>query len=151
MKCENCRHHGKGHECFPAARGTRCRGATEQLQAENESHLRNIALRAEHVKKLQAELDEVKKTISQTLTTLKHGLVFISSRQKMHKTGRSQYEDNIKLLEQALRPEQEETCWLCGGKEPDETIKVGCETPGGKPCKEKEVRVHNGCYMDIQP
>jgi len=44
---------------------------------------------------------------------------------------------------------KKEVCWLCGGKEPNETIKVGCETPGGKPCKTKEVQVHFGCLMDM--
>ena len=42
-------------------------------------------------------------------------------------------------------------CWLCGGFDPDITIEVECETPGGKPCKSKEVEVHNGCYMDMEP
>ncbi len=34
MDCKKCRHNEKGHNCFPAQKGTRCRGATEQLQAE---------------------------------------------------------------------------------------------------------------------
>lgn len=34
MECSDCRHNNKGHNCFPAAKGTRCRGATEQLQTE---------------------------------------------------------------------------------------------------------------------
>ena len=42
-------------------------------------------------------------------------------------------------------------CWLCGGIDPEETIKVNCESPGGEECKEKEVKVHLGCYMDIEP
>ena len=42
-----------------------------------------------------------------------------------------------------------EHCWLCGGKGADTTITVECETPGGKSCAEKDVRVHNSCYMDM--
>ena len=47
--------------------------------------------------------------------------------------------------------EAQKTCWLCGGENPDQTITVGRETPGGKKCKQKEVKVHNGCYMDMEP
>jgi len=42
-------------------------------------------------------------------------------------------------------------CWLCSGSKPDTTVTVECETPNGKPCKPKQVRVHFGCYMDINP
>lgn len=41
-------------------------------------------------------------------------------------------------------------CWLCGGLEAETTIIVERETPGGEPCKAKEVQVHFGCYMDIE-
>jgi hypothetical protein len=43
------------------------------------------------------------------------------------------------------------SCWLCKGAGPDTTITVECETPGGKPCEPKQVRVHFGCYMDVEP
>jgi hypothetical protein len=42
-------------------------------------------------------------------------------------------------------------CWLCGGRNPDTKIYVERETPGGKPCPEKQVEVHFSCYMDIAP
>lgn len=42
-------------------------------------------------------------------------------------------------------------CWLCGKGNTNTTITVECETPGGKDCKPKEVRVHYGCYMDMEP
>ena len=45
--------------------------------------------------------------------------------------------------------ETNESCWLCGGDDPDTTINVECETPGGKHCKPKDVKVHYSCYMDI--
>ena len=51
MECNKCRHHNKGHNCFPAARGTRCRGATEQLQSANEAQ-------AAEIEELKAELDK---------------------------------------------------------------------------------------------
>jgi hypothetical protein len=44
-----------------------------------------------------------------------------------------------------------EKCWLCGGPEPNTTIIVECETPGGKICNPKEVHVHLGCYLDMEP
>jgi hypothetical protein len=43
------------------------------------------------------------------------------------------------------------TCWLCGMNDAETTITVACETPGGRPCKEKDVLVHHGCYMDVDP
>lgn len=45
----------------------------------------------------------------------------------------------------------DDTCWLCGGSGPDTTITVECETPSGKHCRPKNVEVHFGCYMDIDP
>ncbi len=41
-------------------------------------------------------------------------------------------------------------CWLCGGVGAETAIIVECETPGGKPCKEKTVVVHFPCYMDME-
>ena len=54
-------------------------------------------------------------------------------------------------LEARLNPTT--TCWLCGGTEPPvgTTIKTNCETPGGKKCRTKEVKVHFGCFMDMEP
>ena len=46
------------------------------------------------------------------------------------------------------------TCWLCGGSENPHTfteIETNCETPGGKHCPTKKVKVHFGCYVDIDP
>ena len=44
-------------------------------------------------------------------------------------------------------------CWLCG--RPIEgyywEIKTNCETPNGKKCKTKAVKVHPGCYLDMEP
>ena len=60
MKCKVCRHNNKGHNCFPAVVGKKCRGAYEELQAENESHLRNIELRAKHNNELQDEIAQLK-------------------------------------------------------------------------------------------
>ncbi len=40
-------------------------------------------------------------------------------------------------------------CWLCGKGKANTVIGTCCETPGGKPCKEKKVTVHWGCYMDM--
>jgi hypothetical protein len=42
-------------------------------------------------------------------------------------------------------------CWLCGKNdpEPDLIIEVERETPGGEPCRPKDVPVHQGCYQDI--
>ena len=42
-------------------------------------------------------------------------------------------------------------CWLCNSSRPKPTaiILVGCSKPGGKICKEKKVKVHFGCYMDM--
>jgi len=42
-------------------------------------------------------------------------------------------------------------CWLCGGNdpEPDIVITVERETPGGEPCRPKDVPVHTGCYQDL--
>jgi len=45
--------------------------------------------------------------------------------------------------------ENQEKCWLYGDNDPDITINVECETPGGKSCPPKDVKVHNSCYMDI--
>lgn len=42
-------------------------------------------------------------------------------------------------------------CWLCDGENPDTVVTVECETPNGKHCKEKNVKVHWSCYMDIEP
>lgn len=46
--------------------------------------------------------------------------------------------------------EEEVLCWLCGCSvpDPDTEITVECETPGGKPCLPKNVKVHYGCYLD---
>ncbi len=38
MECKECRHNKKGHNCFPALKGKRCRGATDQLQTELDKH-----------------------------------------------------------------------------------------------------------------
>lgn len=47
-------------------------------------------------------------------------------------------------------PDQIERCWLCGFPgDVTSTILTNRETPGGKPCKTKPVRVHLGCYMDM--
>lgn len=46
---------------------------------------------------------------------------------------------------------EREICWLCDGEEPDTTIDVACETPGGEPCEPKDVKVHFTCYMDMDP
>ena len=42
-------------------------------------------------------------------------------------------------------------CWLCKGSIIGDltTLTVECEEPEGKPCPEKDVTVHFGCYMDI--
>ena len=40
-------------------------------------------------------------------------------------------------------------CWLCGKGRANTVIETERETPGGKPCKSKEVMVHWGCYMDM--
>lgn len=45
-----------------------------------------------------------------------------------------------------------DTCWLCGGHdEPFVEITTQRETPNGPKCKAKQVKVHNPCYMDIEP
>lgn len=51
----------------------------------------------------------------------------------------------------AFKPKKQEKCWLCGlsDPDPDTTITVECETPGGKHCKPYEVKVHFSCYMDM--
>lgn len=50
-----------------------------------------------------------------------------------------------------LFPEVFENCWLCNAPNPTEAIVVECETPNGKPCAPKTVKVHFGCLMDIDP
>ena len=47
------------------------------------------------------------------------------------------------------KDENKEKCWLCGDNNPDTTIKVGCNVPNGKATKLHSVKVHHGCYMDI--
>jgi hypothetical protein len=49
------------------------------------------------------------------------------------------------------RKTKSEKCWLCdlSRPKPETVITVGCKTPGGKVCKEKKVKVHFGCYMDM--
>lgn len=78
----------------------------KRLQAENEKLKEQGDVMWEglnsQVAELQAEIAQLKEVIPQTITTLKHASVFISSRQKMHKLGRKQYQENIKILEQAL-------------------------------------------------
>jgi len=49
-----------------------------------------------------------------------------------------------------MKTKKDKKCWLCGLSKPDTTITVECEIPGGKHCKPHKVRVHFGCYMDIQ-
>jgi hypothetical protein len=44
-----------------------------------------------------------------------------------------------------------ERCWLCSGAEPDTTIVVECDVPSGKVTEPHNVRVHFGCYMDMDP
>lgn len=54
--------------------------------------------------------------------------------------------------EQALKKEskpEQEKCWFCDGIEPDTTINVACDVPNGKPTEPHDVRVHHGCYMDM--
>lgn len=40
-------------------------------------------------------------------------------------------------------------CWLCGKGRPNTTITVGCNVPNGRSTKVHDVRVHYGCYMDM--
>ena len=40
-------------------------------------------------------------------------------------------------------------CWLCGKPSANLKAVVGCDTPGGKPCKPKWVTVHLGCWNDM--
>lgn len=40
-------------------------------------------------------------------------------------------------------------CWLCGSSGADTTIIVECDVPRGKHTKPHNVRVHLGCYMDM--
>ena len=42
-------------------------------------------------------------------------------------------------------------CWICGGSKAETIIVVQRETPEGKDCDPKEVRVHFPCYMDMEP
>ena len=49
----------------------------------------------------------------------------------------------------AKKKESKNKCWLCGGDGAETVITVECETPNGKHCKPKDVKVHFGCYMDI--
>ena len=44
-------------------------------------------------------------------------------------------------------------CWLCKGTivETPTVITVECDEPNGEACPEKDVTVHFGCYMDIEP
>lgn len=44
---------------------------------------------------------------------------------------------------------EQELCWLCGGEGADTTVVTERETPGGKQCPPKDVRVHFGCLMDM--
>ena len=53
--------------------------------------------------------------------------------------------ENIKYEDGELTDE----CWLCGSEGAKIEIIVECETPNGKTCPEKTVKVHYGCYMDI--
>jgi len=41
-------------------------------------------------------------------------------------------------------------CWLCGKGRPNATILVGCDVPNGKKTRVHNVRVHFGCYMDME-
>lgn len=59
MDCNKCRHHNKGHNCFPAHRGTRCRGATEQLEAEN-AVMKKAIDRLEPIENLMRQRDKLK-------------------------------------------------------------------------------------------
>ena len=60
--------------------------------------------------------------------------------------------EDIKFdLDHETIEEKQPTCWLCGGSDPNTTITVECETPGGDSCPPKSVPVHHGCYMDIAP
>ena len=55
-------------------------------------------------------------------------------------------------LQAALRLEgyDPDACWLCGGREgPFISIWTGRVTPGGEKCRPMRVKVHNGCYMDM--
>lgn len=42
-------------------------------------------------------------------------------------------------------------CWLCGGVEPNETVTVARESPGGPKCDAYKVQVHTGCWQDMEP
>lgn len=57
-------------------------------------------------------------------------------------------------LQQALRLQgydRPESCWLCGRQDgPFVEIVTQRETPNGPKCKAKNVKVHNGCYMDVE-
>ncbi len=41
-------------------------------------------------------------------------------------------------------------CWLCGDTGPTTTIITEAEYPNGPYCPPKEVKVHFGCYMDME-
>lgn len=55
--------------------------------------------------------------------------------------------NNKKLIRKIIAEGRK--CWLCRKGKANTVVKTCCETPGGKPCKEKEVIVHWGCYMDM--
>lgn len=44
----------------------------------------------------------------------------------------------------------EDKCWLCGQDGADTTIVVECDVPNGKHTEPHEVKVHFGCYLDIE-
>ena len=42
------------------------------------------------------------RAIKETIITMRHARVFVGSREKMHPTGQSLYDDNVKSLQQLL-------------------------------------------------
>ena len=60
-------------------------------------------------------------------------------------------EEDIIIHALDLAEEEKEVCWFCGGKDPNTEITVECDIPNGEPCEPKVVKVHMGCYMEVNP
>jgi hypothetical protein len=56
---------------------------------------------------IEADRAEIKDKIKETITTLKHAKVFISSCEKMNPTGITLYNENIKSLEKFFNPTED--------------------------------------------
>lgn len=56
---------------------------------------------------------------------------------------------NKRAVDKKRNKVQNTCCWLCGKLSPSMSITVECETPNGKHCVPKDVKVHYACYQDM--